>query len=481
MKLTVNDILGITKGELLYNPADTENVDRIKEVLLSYEIKDIQYDSRKVTENSLFVAIPGESVDPHKFIASVAENTKAVIVEKDENDILSIAGVSELPQNCAFIKVNDSLEALQAVGAYYRDFYEGTVVGVTGSVGKTTTREMITQTIASNIPTFSTTGNMNSQIGVPITISKIHDTPSKAAVIEMGISEPGGMDKLARIVRPNIAVVTIIGQAHIEFLGSKEGIRKEKLRITSQMDDTGVIFLNADDPLLLEMKDKMDVKTYTYGTNPEADFVAEKIEYNSDHNSYTYVHDDKRVAVKLSMLGKHNILNSLVAMAVCDYMGLDLDKAAKSLEDFHGLRQKTFKSDKGFTIIDDSYNASPDSMKAALNVLKDFKVNGRKIAVLGDMFELGPDSPEYHKEVGVYAADLKTDDGTTVLDELITIGENSTEIHKAASLNQDIKTSHFDNKEDAAEYLSSILKADDVVTFKASNGMKFWEIVDKIK
>ena len=461
MKLCVKDILRITNGELIFNSNVVSEED-----INQYEIKDIQFDSRKVTDNSLFVAIPGETVDPHKFIGNVAENTKAVIVEKDIEEILKLCGLNEVPHDVAIIKVNNSLDALQVIGAYYRDYYQGTVIGVTGSVGKTTTREMITETIRSNIDTFSTTGNMNSQIGVPVTISKIFDNPSKAAVIEMGISEPGGMDRLAKIVRPNIAVVTIIGQAHIEFLGSKEGIRKEKLRITSQMDESGVLFLNADDPLLFDIKDQTGVKTFTYGTNPEADYVAEDIVYGTDFNTYTF---------------KHNILNSLVAMAVCDYMGLNLENAAKSLESFQGLRQKTVKSDKGFTIIDDSYNASPDSMKAALNVLRDYRTTGRKIAVLGDMFELGPDSPEFHKEVGEYAASLKSEDGESVLDELITIGENSLEIHKAALLNTDIKVSHFTDKNEAASYLSDILKSGDVVTLKASNGMKFWEIVDKIR
>ena len=476
MKLCVKDILRITNGELIFNSNVVSEED-----INQYEIKDIQFDSRKVTDNSLFVAIPGETVDPHKFIGNVAENTKAVIVEKDIEEILKLCGLNEVPHDVAIIKVNNSLDALQVIGAYYRDYYQGTVIGVTGSVGKTTTREMITETIRSNIDTFSTTGNMNSQIGVPVTISKIFDNPSKAAVIEMGISEPGGMDRLAKIVRPNIAVVTIIGQAHIEFLGSKEGIRKEKLRITSQMDESGVLFLNADDPLLFDIKDQTGVKTFTYGTNPEADYVAEDIVYGTDFNTYTFKHGDKKVNVKLSMLGKHNILNSLVAMAVCDYMGLNLEKAAKSLESFQGLRQKTVKSDKGFTIIDDSYNASPDSMKAALNVLRDYRTTGRKIAVLGDMFELGPDSPEFHKEVGEYAASLKSEDGKSVLDELITIGENSLEIHKAALLNTEIKVSHFTDKNEAASYLSDILKSGDVVTLKASNGMKFWEIVDKIR
>ena len=476
MIVTVNDVLRITDGTLI-GGIDEDT----RKGLLDYEIHDIVFDSRAAKENSLFVAIPGENVDPHKFVAQVAEKTKAILVEQGEEDIIAKADIQSLPEGVAYIKVNNSLDALQALGAYYRDFYKGTVVGVTGSVGKTTTREMITQALSSNVDTYSTTGNMNSQIGVPITISHMLDNPSEAAVIEMGISEPGGMDRLAKIVRPDIAVVTIIGQAHIEFLGTKEGIRHEKLRITSQMDENGVIFLNADDPLLFEMKDKMDVKTFTYGTNTEADYRAEDIVYENGYNTYTYVHNNDRILVNLSMLGKHNILNSLAAMAVADHMGLDLMKAAKSFEDFHGMRQKTIKSEKGYTIIDDSYNASPDSMKAALNVLRDSDISGKRIAVLGDMFELGPNTRSYHREVGDYIAALKFGDGKTVLDELITIGDFSTEISDGASENSDISIHHFDNKCAAAEYIKSILKPGDTITLKASNGMKFWEIVDKLK
>ena len=457
MKLCVKDILRITNGELIFNSNVVSEED-----INQYEIKDIQFDSRKVTDNSLFVAIPGETVDPHKFIGNVAENTKAVIVEKDIEEILKLCGLNEVPHDVAIIKVNNSLDALQVIGAYYRDYYQGTVIGVTGSVGKTTTREMITETIRSNIDTFSTTGNMNSQIGVPVTISKIFDNPSKAAVIEMGISEPGGMDRLAKIVRPNIAVVTIIGQAHIEFLGSKEGIRKEKLRITSQMDESGVLFLNADDPLLFDIKDQTGVKTFTYGTNPEADYVAEDIVYGTDFNTYTFKHGDKKINVKLSMLGKHNILNSLVAMAVCDYMGLNLENAAKSLESFQGLRQKTVKSDKGFTIIDDSYNASYESMKCGLNSIS--KRSSKKIIILGDMLELGKYSKRYHKKLNRI---LNKIDNKIVL----TVGEYS----------KYIKGLHFNNNKEIINYLNSIDIKDTVIFIKGSNGMKLYEIVNYLK
>ena len=472
--ITIRDLLEITKGHII-GKIDSD----YRNELLGTKISRIAIDSRDVDSESLFVAIPGEKVDAHKFVPQVATVTKAILVEEDESTILAKADVDSMPENTAYIKVDNTLEALQKIGAYCRSKYTSKVVGVTGSVGKTTTREMISCALASNIPTFSTSGNMNSQIGVPITISKINDTPSEAAVIEMGISEPGGMDKLTQIVKPDIAVVTIIGKAHIEFLGSKEGIRDEKLRIIGRMSEDGAVFLNADDPMLFALKGKLPVKTFFYGTNPEADYRAENIVFENGYNTYTFVHGKDKLIVNLNVLGQHNVLNSLAALAVSDYMGLDLVKAARSFETFEGMRQKVISTDKGYTIIDDSYNASPDSMKAAINVLRDMDVIGKRIAVLGDMFELGPDGDNYHKEVGEYINTTKLPSGKPVIDMLITIGEASHYI--SDTVNSDVETKHFSDKKEAAEYIKTILGPGDVITFKASNGMKFAELVEMLK
>ena len=473
--IKIKDLIEITKGVLI-GTVDEE----AKDQLLGTSINDIVIDSREAKEGTLFVAIKGENVDAHKFIPQVASVSNAILTEEDEAEICKLAGVDELPKNTAYIKVASTLDALQDIAASIREGYTKTIVGVTGSVGKTTTREMITTALASNIEVFHTEGNMNSQIGVPLTVARILDNPSEAAVLEMGISEPGGMDRLTRMVNPDIAVVTIIGQAHIEFLKTREGIRQEKLRITGRMNENGVLFLNADDDMLYEMKGKTDVKTFFYGTRADADFRAENIRFENGFNTYTYVHGDKRIDVSLNVLGTHNVLNSLVAMAISDYMGLDIEKAAKSFENFVGQRQKIIQSDKGYTIIDDSYNASPDSMKAALNVLRDMTVKGRKIAVLGDMFELGEKSREYHKDVGIYIAEESQGD-KMILDELITVGDESAEISDYVKNNSGVKVSHFKEKPEATEYIKSILKSDDVITLKASNGMKFKEIVEALK
>lgn len=471
--LSIREILVITDGQMI-GDIDAETRNR----LLNTKVNKLVTDSRKIEKGNLFVAIPGNNVDGHAFIPQVAEITNAALVENDLDEIRTISKVDTLPLDFAYIKVKDTTIALQQIGEFIRGRYTGIVVGVTGSVGKTTTREMIATAISSSIPVYHTKGNENSQIGVPITLSDILDAPSDVAVIEMGISEPGEMEKLTKMVRPDIAVITIIGDSHIEYLGSREGIRDEKLKIISKMNDKGVLFVNADNPLLFEIKDQTGVKTFTYGIGSEADYRAEDIEFEDDKSSYTYVHGNDKINVKLNILGEHNVLDSLVALAICDFLNLDLTKAAKSFENFKGIRQKIIKDGKGYTIIDDSYNASPDSMKAAINVLRDMNVTGNRIAVLGDMYELGDESTALHKSVGEYINELRLDDGRTAIDTLITIGKSSKSINEAVN-NTEIKKEHFKDREEAELFLKSVVSAGDAMLFKASNGMNFNKLVDK--
>ena len=471
--ITVRDIIRITRGRLLDKIDDNR-----REEILSKELKDIVIDSRQAEEDRLFIAIVGENVDAHKFIPDVAVLCDAILMEKNEEELLALSDGKELPRNKAYIMVDSTIEALQDIGAYFRSLYKSKVIGVTGSVGKTTTREMITHALRSSLNVFSTSGNMNSQIGVPLTLSKIMDEPTDVAVIEMGISEPGGMDKLTRMVMPDIAVCTMIGVAHIEFMHTREGIREEKLKIAGRMSSEGAVFLNSDDELLSSVDKVSDCRIIRYGTGDNADYRAEDIRYENGFNSYTYCHENDRVTVNLLQSGRHNVLNSLVAMAICDHLGLDLNKAAASFESFSGLRQKDIHTDKGYLVIDDTYNASPDSMKAAINVLVEKSCPGKKIAVLGDMFELGPNSDEYHREVGRYINDILNRD-ESALDMLITVGKSSCLLSDEVD-NEKIDVRCFDSNEDASEFIKDILAPGDVIILKASNGMKFSEIVKNI-
>ena len=465
MNVQVDDLVRITEGELI----TSDNTD--KETVGKIVLRNIATDSRKTDEESVFIAFRGENVDGHKFLTSALKNAPAALIEED----FGTEGLADQkPEDGkAYIRVDDCLAALQKIGKYMRSLYKGGhIIGVTGSVGKTTTRELISHGLAASLKVFHTEGNNNSQIGVPLTLSRILDSESDISVLEMGISEPGGMDKLTDMVNPDIAVVTNIGIAHIEFLKTQEGIREEKLRITGRMNpETGVLFLNADDKLLRDIKGKTGVKTFYYGTEPDADYRAENLSTEDGKSVFDFCYGAERIKVVSSAIGKHNVLNLTAALGVADYLGLDVKKTAQSYKDFKGQRQNIINTSAGYTIIDDTYNASVDSMKAAINVLcNDVKTEGRKIAVLGSMFELGERSADYHKEVGAFLKDKG-------IDELIVRGEEA-EYYKEGN---DIPARSFDSNGEAAEYLKTVLKAGDSVLLKASNGMKLKEIVEGIK
>ena len=448
-EMTAGEIAKITGGRLLCGNPDTV-------------ICGLCIDSRVAKEGDLFVPIVGAKVDGHRFIESVLEKAAASLTSIHRDVV-----VSEKP----YIFVEDTVRAMQDIGAYARNSFTGPIVGVTGSVGKTTTREMIATALSGCAKTYRTKKNLNSQIGVPITLFEM-DADAECAVVEMGMSEVGEMERLSEMVRPDICVITMIGVAHIENLGSKEAIRREKLAITSHMNPDGVLFLNGDDALLKEMKGRTLCNTLYYGTAPWCEYRAENIRMTDDYMyAYDYVHKDERIPVLLNTLGAHNVTNSLAGMAVADYLGHDLHKTAKTFESFQGLRQKVIRVPGKYTIIDDTYNASPDSMIASINVLADIKTEGRKIAVLGDMFELGPDSEKYHYQVGEYLA-------TKDIDELVVVGELSGKIRQAVEdAGASIKCYSFKDNGEVVLYLMSVMNPEDIALIKASNGMHLDEIV----
>lgn len=449
--ITVRDILEATGGTLLCGDADTE-------------LQDICIDSRIVKEGDLFVPIIGERVNAHRFIEQTLKVGAATLTSEH------YAMNSQKP----YIKVKDTCQALTDIGFYLRKRIEIPVVAVTGSVGKTTTRNMIAAALRAQYQVFETQKNYNSQIGLPIMISRV-GKQDEMAVLECGMSEEGQIDILSRMCEPKYAVVTTIGLAHIEQLKTQENIRKEKLSIINGLQPGGVLFLNGDDKMLAEMRGKMPCEVRYYGTQAWCDYRAEDIRFDADRSYFTYVHGETRIPVELSMLGLHNVLDCLAGLAVSDQVGIPVEKAALQFRDFHGLRQKILRLENRFTIIDDTYNASPDSMKASLDVLCNMKTEGRKIAVLGDMFELGTDSERYHYEVGEYLAGLP-------VDELVVVGERAKAIHKALIDHKSrILVSEYMDNEEVAMYLLGTLMPDDIVLIKGSNGMKMNEIVDLLQ
>lgn len=449
--IKVKDILEATGGTLLCGSDDVD-------------IKNICINSKEICEGDLFVPIIGANVDAHRFIESALEVGAATLTSEHTGIV-----VSEKP----YIFVADTLKALQQIGTYVRNKLKMPIIGVTGSVGKTTTREMIACALSQNMDVFQTIGNQNSQIGLPLTISRIHKS-AEAAVLEMGMSEVGQMHVLSEIARPDICVVTVIGVAHIEYLKTQENIRREKLSIVDGMKEDGILFLNGDDEMLAAVKGETGVNTVYYGTKDWCDYRAENIRTIDYRITYDYVHGDKRVPVTLNVLGKHNVNNSLVGMAIADYLGQDLEKAAKGFLEFAGLRQKIITVPGKYTIIDDTYNASPDSMKASIDVLAGLETEGKKIAVLGDMFELGENSEKYHYEVGKYLSEKK-------IDELAVVGELSQHIMRAVKeSDSNIACYPFKDNGEVALYLMSVMNPEDIVLIKGSNGMKMNEIVNNL-
>jgi UDP-N-acetylmuramoyl-tripeptide--D-alanyl-D-alanine ligase len=446
----VRDILAATGGFLLCGNEDTV-------------ITDICINSKEVKPGDLFVPIIGERVDAHRFIESALETCAATLTSEHNNVVVS---------DKAFIRVDDTVKALQAIGSYIRNRYNMPVIGVTGSVGKTTTREMITAAISTSKKCFHTEGNFNSQIGVPITLSKMTDE-YEAAVIEMGISEPGQMDVLSSMVKPDICVVTVIGVAHIEFMKTRENIRKEKLSIINGMSENGLLLINGDDDMLSEVKDSMPCRTITFGCSEACDFRAENIRIENDMTVFECVHEQEQVTVKMNVMGKHNVRNALAGIAAAYSIGIPMETAAGAFESFAGQRQRIMKLENRYTILDDTYNASPDSMKASIDVLCDMECAGKKFAVIGDMFELGADSLLYHRQIGEYLCDKK-------IDEVIVIGEHAQEVKKALDEcdTKYAKTYSFSDNEEVALYLMAIMEPEDIVLIKGSNGMHLNEIVN---
>ncbi len=450
--ITVKDIVKMTGGVLLCGDENTP-------------VTDICINSKIIKEGDLFIPIIGERVDAHRFIESALEKGAATLTSQHNGVV-----VADKP----YIRVDDTIDALQRIGKAIRQrLSDIPVVAVTGSVGKTTTREMITQALSSGKKTFHTEKNLNSQIGVPITLSRM-SSEDEIAVLELGISEEGQMDVLSDMVKPDMAVVTTIGVAHIEFMKTQENIRKQKLCIVHSMKEGGTLFLNGDDALLKDAveNEQITCRTLFYGTQDWCDYYAKDIVYHDGYTTFTCVHGKENVSVTLNTLGKHNVGNCVAALAVANENGIPMEQASKAFAKFEGQRQKVIHLEHKFTIIDDTYNASPDSMKASINVLCDMPCEGKRVAVLGDMFELGENEVEYHREIGKFLLDKP-------IDELVVLGELAQNIKAVLEENSSpVKVYTFSDNEEAAIYLMATLRPEDVVLVKASNGMNLKEIVN---
>lgn len=451
-KMTVKEITEAVGGRLICGGSQTE-------------VTDIQFDSRAVGEGSLFVPLVGEKVDAHKFIGSCIEKCAATLTQNDAPD------GAEKP----YIKVDDTLAALQRLAAHYRSGFRSLkLVGVTGSVGKTSTKEMIAAALSGGLNVMKTSGNKNSQIGLPSTMFDIEDE-HEAAVIEMGMSEFGEMDKLCDIARPSMAVMTNIGKAHIENLKTQDNIMSEKFRITKHFDENGILFINGDDPLLKTLYGKQKFRTVSFGLSEDNDYFASDITAKGTGTSFVCVHGGEKREYYIPALGVHSVANALAAIAVGEALGLTFEQLSAGLLTYKNapMRQQIIEAD-GFTIIDDSYNSSPDAAKVSLDVLKSLAGERQTIAVLADMLELGEVAADEHYGVGRHAGEIG-------VDTLITVGPLSENTARGANDAGCKTVCSFTANDEAYEGLRGLMTKDCVILVKGSRGMHTDEIVKKLK
>lgn len=424
------------------------------------EAAGVVLDSRLVKENYIFIAAEGEKTDGHRFIPQVFEKgALGVICEKVQEDFQGVC-----------ILVEDSFLALKQLAEYYRQQLDIKVIGVTGSVGKTSTKEFIAGVLSSKFKVWKTQGNFNNEIGLPLTVLQLR-REHEAAVLEMGISDFGEMHRLSRIAKPDICVLTNIGQCHLEALGDRDGVLKAKSEIFDCMNPEGMIFVNGDDDKLITLKQKWGSRLITFGRNPENDIYAENEISQGLLGSVTDIQGKIHLKeVRIGQPGEHMVLNALAAGAVADFMGLTGEEIREGLKKVQSVSGRSNIISLGeLTVIDDCYNANPVSMKAALELLG--KTRGRRTAILGDMFELGQEEERYHYEVGEYA-DERTD-------VLICVGKLAEYIYRGAAAHRGTEEGlfYFSSKEELYEHWEEIVMPQDILLLKASHGMEFADIV----
>ena len=424
------------------------------------EITRVVTDSREAGAGALFVALPGERVDGHDYInKALAAGAEAAIAEHD--------GDYTHPERV--LRVQSSLRALLEISALYREKMPAQVIGITGSVGKTTTKEMVAAVMASAFRIIKTEGNQNNEIGAPKTLMSI--TPdTQVAVVEMGMSAPDEIKDLCYAARPMMGVITNIGVSHIERLGSRENILKAKLELADALPD-GAVLLLCDDNDLLHTVEIPRLRVIRYGLHSDrADIRAEIISTTPLSTRFVlHAEGESREAV-IPGTGEHLVLNALAAFGAGRAMGIPAETAIEALKNYtpSGQRQKVVEHG-GVTMVEDCYNASPDSMRAAIKTLGQFPCTGRRIFVAADMLELGDIAEESHREIGTLCAQ----EG---IDLLLTWGELARYAHSAAAA-AGMQCRHFERKEDLTRYLIDTARQGDVIWCKASHGMALEEVI----
>lgn len=429
-------------------------------------IDGVSTDSRVDLTGKLFIPIIGEKFDAHQFLPQAIENGASAV--------LCSRTFSDVPSNASVILVDDTLEALQKLAKSYLKEWNGKVVGITGSNGKTSTKDILTSILSAKYKVHKTQGNFNNHIGLPLTVLAMAED-TEVAVLEMGMSNFGEIEFLSNLAEPDAAIITNIGESHMQELGSRAGIAKAKLEIASGLSTSGLLVINGDEPLLIEgTKDKSSIYTIeTFGFSESNDVYPTFIEMNEAGSEFE-INKAQEVRFKLAVLGKHNISNTLAAIAVARKLSLTWNEINAGMQNLEmtKMRMELLKSENGLTVINDAYNASVTSMKAALLFASELKGFNRKFVVFGDMLELGDQEIAFHEEIGEEVVNLH-------FDFLYTFGPLSKFAATSAFEQMDSsKVKSFDDKNELIEDLKQQVQPNDLVLVKASRGMKLEEVVN---
>ena len=442
-----------------------------------YLIDRISIDSRTLIPGDLFFAITGPNFDGHDFILEAFNKGAAgVVVCKDASTLLQN---EQIDKNKIIIEVKDTLSALQDWSKHYKEKFKTFNICVTGSNGKTTTKEIIAHILSQEFPLLKTSGNYNNEIGIPITLLQLNKS-HKLLVAEMGMRGLGEIRTLTNFISPDLAVITNIGEAHIGLLGSKDNIFKAKSELLQSLDKDGIAILNGDDPYFLKILEIVKgKKVYTFGIENKSDIMACNIRMVSDKGMRfaLEVKNGKSREIYFPLLGRHNVYNALAASAAAFALGTELDLIERGLSSFKplDLHMQLSNFNKGIKILNDSYNASPSPVKSALETLAEVAQKNRKIAILGDMLELGEKTDFYHREIGKEVAKLS-------IDILITVGQRGKMIAQSSKEEGMAKERVFsfekNEKMNLAKKLLSLTKPGDFILLKGSREMKMEEILE---
>ncbi|WP_440119991.1 UDP-N-acetylmuramoyl-tripeptide--D-alanyl-D-alanine ligase [Paenibacillus sp. QZ-Y1] len=436
------------------------------------QVEGVFTDSRKPVRGSLFIPLVGERFDGHEFVqACVEKGAAGTLWQKDHGTA---------PQG-AVIVVEDTLVALQNLASSYLRESNASVVGITGSNGKTTTKDIVDAILSTTFKVHKTQGNFNNHIGLPLTVLSM-EPDTEIVILEMGMSGRGEIEELSIIAQPDVAIITNIGEAHLLQLGSRLEIARAKAEIAAGMKPGSLLIYNGDEPLIAQvlaeplMKQPENLQRYTFGLQAGNDDYPTGLMNVQSGVTFT-TKQLGEVAFTLPLLGTHNVVNCLAALEVARHFKVSAEQIAAGLSGLKltGMRIEVLHGVSGLTMLNDAYNASPTSMKAAVDVLEGLKGYRHKVAVLGDMLELGPQELELHRGIGEYITPAK-------MNMVLAYGPLSASIAEGASQNMPAEAVHaFESKEELTRYLLEKLHPRDVVLFKASRGMKLEDVVEALK